>query len=238
MIELRNRPADELVPLIQPLLAPGDTLVPNNFQLILKASPETVREVRALLGQVDRRPHRLVIYVAQGSQITGAAAGAGAQIRGRIDTNRPDRSGAAIRGEIYQSQGQDRTGATQKVQTLDGRSAMIQVGQHLPLPYGWGGVQYQPVTTGFAVTPRLAGDRVTLAIEPWSDRLAQGQGGVIQSQSARTQVTAALGEWVEIGGAAETSVREQSGLTGGGYANASRDSHILLKVEDLDAGKP
>jgi hypothetical protein len=238
VIELRHRPAEELVPLIQPLLGPGDAIVPNNNQLILRADPATLREVRALLDQIDRSPHRLLISVAQGSATSGAAAGAGAQVRGRIDPGQGSRSGVDIRGGVYQSEGRDRTGTTQQVQTLDGQPAMIQMGAQVPVPSGWGGIQYQPVTTGFAVTPRLSGSRVMIAIEPWSDRFSRGRGGVIETQSARTQVTASLGEWVEIGGAVETSVREQSGLTGGGYSSGSRDSRILLKVEDLDAGKP
>jgi type II secretory pathway component GspD/PulD (secretin) len=238
VIELRHRSAEELVPVIQPLLGPGDAIVPNRNQLILRADPATVREIRALLDQIDRSPHRLLISVAQGSETSGESAGTGAEIRGRIDPNQPNRSGAAIRGGAYQSQGRDQTHATQQVQTLDGQPAMIQMGSEVPVPsYGYG-IQYQPVTTGFAVTPRLSGNRVTIAIEPWSDRLSYGRGGVIETRSARTQVTAGLGEWVEIGGAMETSVWEQSGLAGGSYASGRRDSRILLKVEDLDAGQP
>lgn len=238
VIELRHRPAEELVPLLQPLLGPGDALVPNRNQLILKADSATIRDIRALLDQIDRRPHRLLITVAQAGQMSGESAGAGARIRGRIDLNQPDRSAVDIRGGAYQSQRQDRTGATQQVQTLDGQSAMIQMGAQVPIPYGWGGVQYQPVTTGFAVTPRLSGNRVTISVEPWSDRLGRGQGGMIETQSASTQVSAALGEWVEIGGVAETSVREYGGFTGGGYSSGNRDSRILIQVEDLDANQP
>lgn len=237
VIELRHRPAEELVPLIQPLLGPGDAIVPNRNQLILRADPVTVREIRALLEQIDRSPHRLLISVAQGSETSGESVGTGAEIRGRIAPNQPNRSGVAIRGGAYQSQGRDGTHATQQVQTLDGQPAMIQMGSEMPVPYGYG-VQYQPVTTGFAVTPRLSGNRVIIAVEPWSDRPSHGRGGVIETQSARTQVTAGLGEWVEIGGAVETSVREQSGLIGGSYASGRRDSRILLRVEDLDAGQP
>jgi hypothetical protein len=45
---------------------------------------------------------------------------------------------------------------------------------------------YRAVTTGFAVTPRLAGSQVLIDVEPWSDRLGSGRSGVINTQSAHT----------------------------------------------------
>jgi type II secretory pathway component GspD/PulD (secretin) len=237
-IELRHRPAEELAPLIQPLLGPADVVIPNRNQLILKASPETIAEIRALLDQIDKSPHRLLIMVAQGSHLSGESLNAGARIQGRIDLNRPDHSGVDIRGHAYQSGGRNDTHATQQVQTLDGQSAVIQVGSQIPVPHGYGGIEYRAVTTGFAVTPRLAGSQVLIDVEPWSDRLGSGRSGVINTQSAHTQLKANLGEWVEVGGLMETSVQEQSGLANQGYSARDLDSRIFLKVEDLDAGKP
>lgn len=239
VIPLRQRPAEELVPLIRPLLGPSDAIVPNHNQLIVRASAATIADIRALLDQIDTRPHRLLISVAQGSQVSGESLGGGAQIRGRIDLDHPDDSSADIRARINQSERLSITGGTQQVQTLDGSSAVIQMGTQVPAPspYGYGS-GYLNATTGFAVTPRLAGNRVQIDIAPWSDRLEPGPGGVINTQGARTRLQAELGEWIEVGGMAETATREHSGLMGGGYASQSRDSRIFLKVEDLDAGQP
>jgi hypothetical protein len=244
VIELRHRLPEDMVPLIQPLLGPTDTIIPNRNQLIVKARPETISEIRALLDQLDKSPHRLLITVSQGGMLSRETFDAGAQVRGRIDLNRPDHSGADIRGYIDQSEGQDSTGGTQQVQTLEGRPALIQAGSQIPVRtpspyYGYGGgIEYRAVTTGFAVTPRLAGGEVLIEIEPWSDRLSRGRGGVIDTQSAHTVLKAALGEWVEVGGNVETMVQEQNGLTERSTVNQSRESRIFLKVEDLDVGKP
>jgi hypothetical protein len=242
IIELHHRLPEDMVPLLQPLLGPADTIIPNRNQLIVKARPETIGEIRALLDQLDRSPHRLLITVSQGGTLSQETFDAGAQVRGRIDVNRPDHSGARIRGYVDRSEGRNSTDGTQQVQTLDGRPAQIQAGSQIPVPvqspYGYGGIQYQPVTTGFAVTPRLAGGEVLIEIEPWSDRLSRGRGGMIDTQSARTVLKAALGEWVEVGGNVETTTQEQNGLIGRSTASQSRESQIFLKVEDLDAGKP
>lgn len=239
VIQLRQRPAEELVPLLRPLLGPADAIVPNHNQLIVRANPATIADIRALLDQIDTRPHRLLITVAQGSRISGESLGGGAQIRGRIDLDHPGDSAADIRARVHQSERLSTTGGTQQVQTLDGSSAVIQMGAQVPAPSPYGyGTGYLNATTGFAVTPRLTGDRVQIDIAPWSDRLESGPGGVINTQAAHTRLQGELGEWIEVGGVAETAAREQSGLMGGGYASQSRDSRIFLKVEDLDAGQP
>lgn len=238
VIPLRQRPAEELVPLIRPLLGPADAIVPNHNQLIIRASAATIADIRALLDQIDTRPHRLLITVAQGSQISGESGGADAQIHGRIDLNHPGDSSADIGARIHQTERLSTTGSTQQVQTLDGSSALIQMGTQVPVPSPYGyGAGYRSATTGFSVTPRLAGGQVQLDIEPWSDRLEPGSGGVINTQGTRTRLQGAVGEWIEVGGVTETRTREGSGLMGGGYATQNRDNRIFLKVEDLDAGQ-
>lgn len=235
VIELRHRPAAELVPLLQPLLEPHDSLVPNHHQLIIKASPATINAVRTVLDQIDQRPHRLRISVAQGRQLTAAA------LNGGIATGAGTGGrGVAVRGELSASRQQDRNQASQFVQTLDGQSARIEMGQAVPLfyPDGYygGGVTYQPVTTGFAVTPRLTGERaVQIAIEPWSDQLEHG--GIINTQSLSTRLRAPLGTWVELGGLAQTRTTHGDGPSHPGHADREQDTRIFLKVDDLDAGQ-
>lgn len=235
VIQLRHRLPEELIPLIQPLLSPADAAIPNRNQLIIKASPATIAEIRTLLDQIDQRPHRLLITVLQGSESSGEGTGMGFQ--GRIDLGHP--GGVDVRGGAYSTEGRDTRGTTQRVQTLDGHAAQIQVGAEIPVPSPYGlGYQYRTATTGFSVTPRLSGSRVLIDIEPWSDRFDRGTGGVIATQSARTTISAGLGEWMEIGGQVETSVGQRSGLAGQDSFASGRENRILLKVEDLDAGSP
>ncbi len=246
-IELRHRPPEEMVPLIQPLLGPGDVVIPARDSLILKAAPEKVEEVRDLVRQLDKSPHRLLITVTQGRDLSAETLNAQGRLRGRIDLNRPADPSIRFRGHIYQSEGRDSAGYTQRLQTLEGQSAQIEVGAQIPVPtqsyygYGYGyseSIEYRPATTGFVVTPRLSGGEVILELSPWSDRLSRDRFGVIDTQSAHTVIRAVLGEWVEIGGQAEMSMSEESGLASRNYSTRSQQNRIFLKVEDLDAGKP
>jgi len=246
-IELLHRPPEEMLPLIQPLLGPGDAVIPARDRLILKADPQKAEEVRELVRQLDKSPHRLLITVTQGRELSAETLNAEARLRGRIDPNRPADSDIRIRGHIYQSEDRDSAGHTQQLQTLEGQSAHIEIGERIPVPtqsyygYGYGyseNIEYRPVTTGFAVTPRLSGSEVIIELSPWSDRLSRDRFGVIDTQSAHTAVRAVLGEWIEVGGLAETSMREERGLASRHYSTRSQQNRIFLKVEDLDAGKP
>ncbi len=234
-IEARYRPAEELAELLRPLLGPFETIIPGNGQLIVKASPERIAEIRAVLGEIDKSPHRLLVSVIQGSNLSLDTLNAGLHVQG-------GNAGVQVGGHLYQLQGQDSGNAAQQVQTLDGGTATLQTGELAPVPtaspYGYGtGIDYRPVTTGFTVKPRLMGNQVLVEVDPWSER-PSSQGGAIAVQNAHVQVRAALGEWIEIGGQTESTALSQQGFTGRAYSTRKQENRTFLKVEDLDAGQP
>ena len=89
-------------------------------------------------------------------------------------------------------------------------------------------VEYHDVTSGFSVTPRINGDRVVLQIDQQSQKLA---GGAVQSQSLGTEVSGALGEWIELGGVTESGNSHERSLTNGRYATNSDARTLWVKVE-------
>ncbi|QSA95762.1 type II and III secretion system protein [Methylococcus sp. EFPC2] len=249
-IELRHRLPEEIAAIVQPLLEPGDAVIPSRAGLIVKASPGKLAEIGALIGELDRIQHRLMITVAQGMGLTREGLNARANVAIQIDPRRPADVQIGGRGHVYQTETRETGENTQRVQALEGQPAHIQFGEQIPLPGGqyaspgYGGVilnqgiEYRDVSTGFAVTPRLTGDgRVNLDIEPWSDRLSRRGGGIIESQSARTTLQARIGEWVELGGEIGSAERSQNGLLGHGYSTRSDTRKIFIRVDDLDAGR-
>jgi hypothetical protein len=153
--------------------------------------------------------------------------------------------GTAIsgRGHLYQSDSRSRRDTVQQVQTVDGGRAAIMVGESFLLPLRQvvltpAGVVVsesfvqRDLGTGFVAMPRLNGERVTLEISPRDDT-AGTQPGSVNVQRLVTTVSGRLGEWLELGG----SVGEQSGSSGAvasyGTRSASRQSRLLLKVEEL-----
>lgn len=63
IIGLRHRFADDLLPLLQPLVEPGGALTGQGSQLFLRASPANARQIKEVLATLDRPPRQLLITV-------------------------------------------------------------------------------------------------------------------------------------------------------------------------------
>src|SRR5690554_1886063 len=86
IIPLDYGTAEDLLPAMQTLLHPDERASAYGNQLIIRAEPERLQEIRTLLSDLDRRPTRLRISVANAG--TGAASEQGYQIDGRITIGR------------------------------------------------------------------------------------------------------------------------------------------------------
>lgn len=64
VIPLKSRTADEVLPVLLPLVEPGGTLTGMNNQLFLRSSPANQAEIKRALAAIDRPARRLVIHVA------------------------------------------------------------------------------------------------------------------------------------------------------------------------------
>lgn len=246
-IPLSHRLAEEMAAIIKPLLDESETVIPNRSMLIVKASPGKIEQILALVHDLDKGRHRLLVTVAQGRGLSAEALNARAGVQVAIDPRRPEDVRLSGRGHVYQTESRDLGDQTQRVQTLDGQSATIVFGEQIPLPApaitGYGfivnpGIEYREASTGFTVTPRLTGDQVVIEIAPWSDRVSREGGGLLDTQAAHTTLEATLGEWVEIGGQMETRSQHDSGLLAHRYSTRTETGRILIKVEDLDRGQP
>src|SRR2546421_408853 len=148
-------PAGPGLPVLAPLVEPGGTLTGQNNQLIVRASPANLAELRRALDAIDRPLRRLQISVRFDDALDAASRGAQASgtlgNRGsRVEIGAHDERVAAI----------DRV--DQRVQVLEGGRAFIAAGRSQVLPPG----QIHEFSTGFQVTPRLSGERVLLDINP------------------------------------------------------------------------
>ncbi|MGZ4968869.1 MAG: hypothetical protein ACXV8O_07555 [Methylobacter sp.] len=219
VIPLANRPAFEIVPLLAPLLGDGAQLIDNGSNLLLKTTPDKLAEIKAIIKQLDVRQSNLVITVIQSRQTSADELNA---------------NGRTL-GHVYQTQDKGADENTQTVRTMDGIPAQITTGKLYPgqnySDYAYStSTQYSETTTGFSVTPRLAGQQVILSVSPWSDKM-NGRGQ-ISSQNAQSTLRINLGEWVEIGGTGESS-NTNSTRVNTRQTNKSQ-MHILVKVDLAD----
>jgi hypothetical protein len=215
IIPLRNRTADQVLPVLQPLVEPGGTLSGTRNQLFLRASPGNAAEIKRVLDAIDRPSRRLEILVRHGDAQERARRELGASgsigSRGtRIDVTAED-SRRAIAERV-----------DQRVQVLEGGRAFIFAGQSRPVHVP-GATVIHEVGTGFEVVPRLSGERVLLDIQTSS---AHGQRAV-------TTLSTRLGEWIEVAGIDSEHAREERGIGSASSRRAVESRRVWLKVEEL-----
>jgi type II secretory pathway component GspD/PulD (secretin) len=212
VIPLRHRTVEQVLPVVQPMVAPGGTLSGFQGQLVVRTTPANLDEIKRILGAIDTPARRLLITVMEDAEAsrTERAAEIAANIggeRGRVVVpGSADRSGANVvlrdgddrlRGRVVDSSSSAAGRNAQSVQVLEGGVAYISTGQSVPVREQQvtrsvvggqvvervvTGTQYRDTATGFYALPRLAGDRVTLEISAQREALSGQLRGAIHPE--------------------------------------------------------
>ena len=191
VLEVHNRPAAELVPLIAPVLAPGERVQADGPRLVLHIAPQRREEIRRLVADLDTPPRRLVIAV-----------------RGTP----PD---SAPRAHLWSTAPRaPRTGPRERrVQAIEGSPALIELGTRVPegeyrIRYEDGtprvaeSVRYRPRTRRLLVTAWVLDGQVRLAVDEARELEAPEQGGATGLARTATTLQGPLGQWLEVAGEA------------------------------------
>lgn len=224
IIELNARPAEEVIPLLAPFAGPGGSVSGSGANLFVRTSPDRMADIRRMLQTLDSPPRNLLIQVRGIAGSTGAGTG--------LDGN-DARSGRDAR---------DRT-STHEVRTLDGRRAYIATGSEQPAEYREirpgpggayrrGGTAYHRSESGFYVTPRVVGERVTIEINSFDSDSRPG-GQATATASLNTVVTGSIGDWIALGGNDTDSHRRTYRLDGMREEGRSRGRSIQIRVLEL-----
>ena len=238
VITLKYRSAEQVLPVIRPLVAAGGSVSGMQNQLILRSTKANLKELKKVLDSLDTMPRRLMIYVRQ--DLDTANAQRDAQVTGSVDTQGVQ--GVAAR--IYESRGASGEGISQKIQVLEGNPAYIEIGKSVPVsartvtrtvsgPIVTDSVAYRDLTAGFEVVPRVSGERVFLDISPRRDTPVGNRGGA-DLQHMVSSVSGRLGEWLELGASSRDDTRSDAGLLIGAAGLRKEHRSVWVKVEELN----
>jgi len=149
-IPLQHRNAEDVLPIIRPLLDKDGVASGMNNQLILRTSARNLAEIKRLLPDIDTVPRRLKITVMQNvdketlkrlTAISGSVSlGRDAQFAVPEDDGDGDFAAEAkqaedgMRARIVSTRSLEDDKKTQQIQVVEGGRAMIQVGQAIPVP--------------------------------------------------------------------------------------------------------
>jgi type II secretory pathway component GspD/PulD (secretin) len=255
-IQLQNRPAEEVIPIVKPMLGPNDSITGQGFKLFLRASPETQKQVRQMIQSLDVAAKMLLISVFQGNDRDLRALGVSGDFKAQssdgsvsIGSDKSRGRGADISYSTRNASGSVSTISTRgrlqdnpihQLRVTEGTEGYIETGKQIPYFSGanWiapgavvGGVDYKDVTTGFYVLPRVHGEQVTMQVSPFKQSESRTRGGDINTQSANTTITGRLGDWLPIGGTTEQTQRSQSSIGSYSETRSRNNESIWIKAD-------
>lgn len=237
IVQLRHRPAEQLLPVLQPLLAGGGSLSGSGFQLIVRTTPANLEQLRQVIASLDRAQRQLLISVRQ--DFGGVARGGG--VGGQI-VLAPGAS--AARGSVFERSGTAQDNVSQQLRVQEGNQAYISSGESTL-------VQQRSVTrtvngvivtetalprdfnTGFYVTPRVNGDTVFLEIGAQRDSRADLGPGSANTNRVASTISGRLGEWIELGGVNQSQSADTRGLLSRSSDAGAQERRVYVRVEEV-----
>jgi len=257
-LTLHHRPAEQLLPVIKPLIRQGDYLAGQNDKIFLRTDPATLQAVRQIVQELDRQPVTLRITVKQGQRLERESDQLTARIRlnhgdGRVVVGGSQRnSNGATLSAGGQSAGgygsisansqttADRDNSEQQLVVAEGYEALFYLSDQVPVVNYQQGVfgqlhpqvSYRSAVTGFSVIAELSGDQVRLHIHPQKQQFSGRD--TISGQQLDTTLVTKLGEWQQIGAFNNDDSRSERGLLARTHRRQNQQQSIMIKVERVD----
>jgi len=248
IIELQSRPMEEVLPIIRPFVASDGAVSGMNNQLILRTSPDSLRDIRAILNRIDRPPRRLLISVRHGQHSNGQAGGISADInamigkRAKVIVGQPVADGT-VRLQGLNADTRSENNLINSIQTIEGKPAFIATGESIPVtthrsigdgyyPHYRSDTRYYGATAGFYALPRLNGQHVTVELTPHLNRPGRTPDSFEVMQAA-TSVSGRLGEWLNLGGTLQSQSNRQRDIGFSASSRQTQEHNIWLKVEEI-----
>ncbi|MDH5408179.1 MAG: hypothetical protein OEY00_06170 [Gammaproteobacteria bacterium] len=234
VIELNNRQAEDVIPIIEPFLHPKGAISGKGFQIIVKTSAANLRDIKQLIAELDAAMRELLISVSMDQKAILQEQSLQASGKVKVEKGKAD-----IEAHVkhYGTQRKHDKPRISRVRVTEGLWATISTGESVPVgqrtrnPDGTTTetIVYKSVNSGFKVLPRISGDHVTLFVKPSSNRI--NSSGSINTQKAETTLRGKLGEWLLIGGAAEVQINQPGSRIYSTQRRSASQNSIYIKVE-------
>lgn len=241
---LQHRFASDLLPMVAPMVGTGGTANGIDNQLIVRAQPERMREIEALVSQMDaaRVNRRISVSTSNSIQSQQDRTEASGKVKmGRVIVGNDQRARPNTGNiEIERNTSNSQQSSSQFINVLDGERAFIRVGQLVPFTQEWVTItrryiqvdrftDWREVVTGFAVRPRTLGNEVELEITPRIARI--NNQGFIDFEELTTVIRTLLGSWVDIAGTMQQNDEVSRKILGSQSSYSQQNSSLSVKVD-------
>jgi len=254
-IQLHNRSADEVIPIVEPMLDEEGSLTGTGYKLIIKSTPSNITQIRTLIEEIDINPRNLKISVSYRDQSNQNDRGGSVSVKtkgeiGSVEIGNPDNQqdgNLTVTGDndkvkfdarIYETKAKNNKTDIQTMSVTEGYWGTISMGQSIPYAQRHRNrdgtvtetIQYKKIMTGFRIKPRTNGNNVTLTIQQQRQNRVDN-GLAIDSSELETVVTGKLGQWIYIGGTDHSKNLSQSGYTYSTRIRSTDVNQVWIKVE-------
>jgi type II secretory pathway component GspD/PulD (secretin) len=246
IIDLQHRFAEGILPILQPLAGDDGAVTGMQNHLIIRASPEKMREIEQVISTIDFAHQNLKINVRYQNNQQSESSGASVNGHKRISNvgisaqSYPHRANKGVQIGIKKSQNNSISYSNQFINVMDGETAFIHVGQSIPYTQEWAvlthkyisvqqSTEFLEITTGFAVRPRVIGNLIELEISP---RIANlNLQGVIDFKELSTVIRVNHGEWFNLGEIMWHKDEVSHAILGTSNGEKSENEGLSIKVE-------
>jgi len=243
VFEMRHAEAESVLPLVENILSPGDSVSVYRNSLVVNAAAPSLQRIASLLDELDQPLRSLRISLR--SRAASSAGASGGSLSGTLQhgdislgTGNSGRYRAADGSEVSIRAGRNistrDSGSESSVRTLEGAPVMIRDGQLVALPGGgfFGtGIQYHDVGQGMLVRARRIGDAISVDILATNDRV---ESGTIRSAEVQSSLSARPGEWILIGGSNAATNAESDATLSRHSTRSAQQTQFEIRIDILD----
>jgi hypothetical protein len=247
--DLKNRPADEVIPLLQPLLQDNESISGDGYQLFIKTNSHRVEEIESLITAIDRIIKTFRISVTSDEHIASKEDNLDASIKiesgdAEVNVGGFPRKKPGVTVNIDTRNTENNSEKTQFVQVQEGKPAHISrenlritpIYSYVQRPNGNFLIEHNQFSSnaqdGFYVVARSADEKsANISIQSASSGRHSYQGYGQEQTYVDTTLQVPFGKWFEIGGNTESHTSESKGVLYRTKKKSQRHNKIFLKIE-------
>ncbi len=235
IIRLQNRPASELLPILQPLVSRDGKISGDKYTLFVDTDAENLARLKDIINSLDTKLRQLKLSVLYADKRTMQKLQG--SLNARIEIGKNDKLNA--QGNINSTSHDISKDNIQTVRVTEGLWADLQTGFNVPTitrSVNENGTvtesyHYRKVTSGFRIQPKLNGSNLRLNIEANQMQRSDVHSNQYETRAISTSVTGKLGEWISLGGVSNETVSQQSGISYSTSQQQQNQHQIYVKVE-------
>jgi len=246
IIDLRHRFAEDILPMIQPLVGNDGAVTGMHNHLIIRASPELLIGIEQIISTFDVARQILKITVSHQNNLQTtddriAVSGRKHLGNATVGTRKyPRNVPDGVQIDIENMQSNFLSKGKQFINVMDGERAYIKVGQSVPYTQEWVTLtrryisvqkttEFVDISTGFSVRPRTIGDQIELEITPSIAQLNQNK--YIYFEELSTTVSLNRGEWLDLASTMQQKDEVSRAILNKNNSEQSLSNALSIRVE-------